>query len=69
MMIEVGDIRRLPIPVLSPQQGATLEDFASCAITARQRGDEGLIEVEDELNAFVRDIYRIPRTTELWVVR
>ena len=68
-MIEVGDIRRLPIPVLSVQQGASLEDFASRAIAARQNGDARLTEVEHNLNAFVRDIYGIPRNAELWVVR
>jgi len=69
MMIEVGDIRRLVIPVLSPQQVAILEDFASRAVAARHTGDVGLTDVELQLNAFVRDIYGIPRAAELWVVR
>lgn len=36
MMIEVGDLRRLPIPVLSAAQTAELEALAAHAIDARR---------------------------------
>ena len=69
MMIEVGDIRRLIVPVLSDSQRTTLEDFAQRAFAARKDGDRGLGAIERDLNAYVRDMYGVPRTAELWVVR
>jgi hypothetical protein len=74
MHVEVGDVRRLPIPVLAAEQNSTLEDFADKATAAKRTADAGrggqlLKQVEGELNAFVRDLYGVPRTAELWVVR
>lgn len=74
MMIEVGDIRRLPVPVLAPAQTQALEAFAGRAITAKQADDAGLAgerpaKVEEELDGYVRDLYGVPRDFELWVVR
>ena len=74
MMIEVGDIRRLPMPVLAPDQKQALETFGSRAIAAKRAQDTGaagerLATVEGELNAYVRDLYGVPKDAELWVVR
>jgi hypothetical protein len=74
MMIEVGDVRRLAIPVLAPEHTQTLETFASRAIAAKQAEDAGLageslLKVEKELDAYVRDLYGVPKDAELWVVR
>ncbi|HLH69757.1 MAG TPA: Eco57I restriction-modification methylase domain-containing protein [Candidatus Dormibacteraeota bacterium] len=70
MHIEVGDLRRLVVPVLSPAQKADLERFAERAIAARRgQSDEPLATIEAELDAYVRDLYGVPRTADLWVVR
>jgi hypothetical protein len=70
MQIEVGDLRRLVVPVLSPAQKADLERFAERAIAARRgQSEEPLATIEAELNAYVRDLYGVPRTADLWVVR
>ncbi len=68
MMIEVGDLRRLPIPVLSPKQTRQLEDLAGRAIAARQAGGS-LAAITREVNAAVRELYGVPLEAELWVVR
>jgi hypothetical protein len=74
MMVEVGDVRRLVIPVLSVDQQQVLEGLTGRATAAKQAKDnagksEPLAGVEQELNDYVRDLYRIPRTAKLWVVR
>jgi hypothetical protein len=74
MMVEVGDVRRVVIPVFSIEQKQAFEHFATRAIAAKQAADAGksgesLDKVEQELNGYVRDIYEIPRTAKLWVVR
>ncbi|WP_160163290.1 Eco57I restriction-modification methylase domain-containing protein [Nitrolancea hollandica] len=74
MHIEVGDVRRLVVPVLAPEQKAALEDFADRAIAAKRASDvgqagESLVDIQKELNGYVRDIYGIPQSAELWVVR
>lgn len=74
MHIEVGDIRRLPVPVLAPEQTHALETFASRATAAKRAQDSGvagepLDAVEHELDAYVRDLYEVPEDAELWVVR
>jgi hypothetical protein len=70
----VGDIRRIPIPVLSGTQSHDLEQLALRAINAKQALDRGgsgasLSTAESEVNAYVRDLYRIPQDAPLWVVR
>ncbi|MDE3111512.1 MAG: hypothetical protein KGK34_01060 [Chloroflexota bacterium] len=69
MHIELGDLRRLIVPVLAVDQKAELERLMRLATKARRDGDRGLAEVERDLNAYVRKMYGIPRTSELWVVR
>lgn len=73
MHIEIGDIRRLPVPVLSDAKAARLHELGSQALAAREAGSDddgaGLDEIEAELDAFVRGLYGIRRDAELWVVR
>jgi hypothetical protein len=75
MNTHVGDIRRLPIPVLDTSQAADLTDLGRRAIDAKRAKDEGksegggLTEIEAELDAYVRDLYGVRRDADLWVVR
>ena len=70
MQIEVGDLRRIPIPVLDTTQSKTLSDFGRRAtkLAVAKRGGE-LKTLEDELNRFVRGLYGIPTKAKLWVTR
>jgi hypothetical protein len=74
MHIEVGDIRRLIVPVLAPDQKEALEAFANRATAAKRAQDgrgsgERLATVEDEMDVYVRALYGVPKDAELWVVR
>lgn len=74
MQIEIGDVRRLPIPVLTPDQADTLDAFGQQAITAKEKLDAGgagedLTTIEADLDLFVRDLYGVPAKADLWVVR
>jgi hypothetical protein len=73
MHIEIGDVRRIPIPVLSADQGEHLSKLAEVAIEEKQRADRGeshkLGEVEEEIDGFVRDLYGVPKDARFWVVR
>ncbi|MHB8394628.1 MAG: Eco57I restriction-modification methylase domain-containing protein [Candidatus Dormibacteria bacterium] len=74
MHIEVGDIRRLIVPVLTPDQKDALEAFANRATAAKRAQDrresgERLVTVEHELDVYVRDLYGISSNADLWVVR
>lgn len=70
MHLEIGHLRRVPIPVLTRDQAIALADLAVRAVTARAgSGQESLRTVEDELDAIVRELYGIPRSSEFWVVR
>jgi hypothetical protein len=74
MHIEIGDLRRLPIPVLTTEQSEKLDDLGSCAVKAKEALDEGydgepLAAIETELDRYVRDLYCFPRDIALWVVR
>ncbi len=74
MNTHVGDLRRLPIPVLSDDQGERLTRLGRAAIEAKAAFDSGrsrdpLIEVEAEIDGVVRDLYGIRRDAALWVVR
>ncbi len=75
MQIEIGDVRRLPIPVLSDEQAARLHDLGGRALAAKEALDRGaqaaepLEEIEAELDAYTRSLYGVPRGADLWVVR
>ncbi len=71
MQIEIGDVRRLPIPVLSDRDAERLTDLGRRALLAKEALDRGeeLPEIEAELDGFVRQLYGIARDADLWVVR
>lgn len=69
MHIEIGDIRRLPVPILSDAAGEKLHGYGVDALAAKGADGEGLAEIEAELDAFVRDLYGIRHDADLWVVR
>ncbi len=73
MQTEIGDVRRIPVPVLSDDQDRRLTELARRAIGEKRRADAGgpsrLADVEAEIDAFVRDLYGVPRDADLWVVR
>ncbi len=73
MHIEIGDVRRIPVPVLSDEQNWRLTELARRAIEEKGRVDAGepshLAEIEAEIDAFVRDLYGVPLNADLWVVR
>ena len=74
MHVEIGDLRRIPLPVLSPARSAHLSSLGSRALAAKEAVDAGsqgesLAVVEAEIDRFVRDLYGIGHTEQLWVVR
>lgn len=74
MNTHVGDIRRLPIPALADRDAERLTHLGTRAIEAkaaldRREPGEPLDEIEAELDAYVRELYGIPRDADLWVVR
>jgi hypothetical protein len=74
LQIELGDIRRIPIPVLGHAESHRLTDLGARALAAKQALDEGragesLAEIEAEIDRLVRDLYGIDRHADLWVVR
>lgn len=74
MNIHVGDLRRIPIPVLSDPEAQKLTDLGQAALREKEESDRGeggsrLPEIEAELDAFVRDLYGIRHDADLWVVR
>jgi hypothetical protein len=74
MQIEVGDLRRLPIPVLSDDRRKDLEELADRAVSARmspdeQAGADTLAKVEGDVDAYVRELYGVAPDAKLWVVR
>jgi Eco57I restriction-modification methylase len=74
MNIHVGDLRRLPVPVLRSAEAERLTDLGRSAIAAKEaldlggRGNE-LPQIEAELDGVVRQLYGIRRDADLWVVR
>lgn len=73
-MIEVGDIRHIPVPVLDPAASARFSSLGKKAVEFKQAADAGgngepLRRIEDEIDELIRDLYGIPRNAELWVVR
>jgi hypothetical protein len=74
MNLHVGDIRHLVIPVLTERQKQDLETLARRAVAAKQAADGGqsgerLTEVEGEIHRYVRDLYGVPQSADLWQVR
>jgi len=74
MMIEVGDLRRVPVPVLRDDQRLELESLAERAIAARLASEsspprEPLKAIESEINRYVRSLYGLGANADLWVVR
>ncbi len=70
MHIEIGDIRRLPVPVLTPAQGTHLSQLGQAAVAAAQRGDRAAVAaIERDVNGTVRALYGVAAEETLWVVR
>jgi len=60
----------MPIPVLAPEETEMLREISRSAMAAKANRDfEALNTVESDLDGFTRDLYGIPRSTDLWVVR
>ncbi|MGO9181010.1 MAG: hypothetical protein ACLQBX_14160 [Candidatus Limnocylindrales bacterium] len=74
MQLELGDVRRVPVPVLTQTQHAQL-DLLGCravvAKAARDRGEaaESLDLIEAEIDGLARELYGIAPDVDLWVVR
>jgi hypothetical protein len=72
---EVGDLRRLPIPVLTPDGAQQLDGLGRAAVAAKERldreiGSAGeLAEIEREVEICVHDLYGFQMDADLWVVR
>lgn len=74
MQIEIGDLRRIPVPVLAGETTEILDGFGRRAVRAKAALDSGeaaesLADLERELDLFTRDLYGIRADAELWVVR
>jgi hypothetical protein len=58
--IEVGHVRRLPVPVLNKRQTGELDRLGGAAIAARRAGASvELADVEARLDAFTRELYGV----------
>jgi hypothetical protein len=74
LQIDVGHLRRLPVPVLASNQSSTLDDLGRRALVAKEaldagRPGEALSDIEGELDRYVRRLYGFPADADLWVVR
>jgi hypothetical protein len=70
MQMEVGDARRVVVPVLDAGQSNRLDALGRAAVEAKlNQATERLSEIEAEINAFVRGLYRLRPSDDLWVVR
>ena len=70
MHLDVGDVRRLPVPVLTIEQSENLTDLGERAVETKAAGDrDGLRQVEEELDAYVLSLYGLPVDADLWVPR
>jgi hypothetical protein len=74
MHIEIGDVRRVPVPVLGDRDADDLTGLGRAAVAAKERFDAGgpcepLEEIEREINERVRALYGFARDDELWVMR
>ncbi len=66
--IEVGHVRRLPVPVLSTSQTKQLTGLGKRAVKAAQTDRARLVRIEAEIDRFTRDLYGVG-TTRLDVTR
>ena len=70
MHFEIGDIRRIPVPVLAQEQVHQLSELGRAAVQAVQQGDRShQVTIENAINDLVRQLYGIPAEEELWVAR
>ncbi len=73
MNIHPGEIRKLPVPVLSDVQNKQLSALSERAIEEKLAADQGqssqLTVIEAQIDTYVRDLYGVPRDAKLWVVR
>ena len=70
MMIEVGDLRRVPIPVLSPKDSGDLSNLGHEAVdAARRKASSDLDRIDNEIDNRIRLLYSVDSNAELWVVR
>lgn len=74
MQIEIGDIRRLPVPVLDGDQADVLDRLGRRAVAAKEALDartdgEPLADIERELDLLTRELYGVEADANLWVVR
>jgi hypothetical protein len=70
MHIEIGDIRRMPVPVLSTIEAQRLSSLGRAVTAAVRKGDrEEQRRFEREINVVVRRLYGVSEEAELWVVR
>lgn len=70
MHVELGDIRRIPIPVLSPEQQSRLETLGNEAICAARAANRATIKrIECTINGEVRRLYDLSEEATLWVIR
>lgn len=68
--IEVGHLRRLPVPVLDAEQRDALARFSRAACDATAAGDaERLRTIEALLDEYVRELYGVSKAVTLEVVR
>jgi hypothetical protein len=68
--LEVGHLRRLPMPVLDAQTGATLRRLASAFIAATRAGETSIVsKLASELDETTRELYGVSMTLELPVRR
>jgi len=58
--LEVGHLRRLPIPFLEPSARSALGKIGRAAVQAATDGGETRLDaITDELDAFTRELYGI----------
>lgn len=74
MHIEIGDVRRLPVPVLTEGDALALDELGRTARDAKADADAGgrpgsLLECEAEVNRLGRELYGFRPGDDLWVVR
>ena len=74
MQIEIGDVRRVPIPVLTAAQSHSLTEFGRRGLAAKQARDEArdwesVEEIGRDLDVYVRELYGFPADADFWVVR
>jgi hypothetical protein len=72
MHVEVGDMRRVPVPVPIDQVATELDRLGSAAVAAHESGPDAradLKQIERTIDILVRDLYGFAEHEEFWVVR